>query len=196
MKNLREVIETDQNSYTLKDMEWQPSRLTAEQKEERRLAAGRLLLSGRYSLAEIAQRVGVTRGAVWQWSRCIQPRHEKGRRSLRRLQRRKGSGRPPRLQRVQWQDVLRGLRHGAVAAGFATERWTLPRVRHWVLAQFGVAYSPHYLGQKLHQLGWSPQRPTPKSREQDEALVRAWLRHDWPAIKKSLALQGPHRLCG
>jgi transposase len=97
---------------------------------------------------------------------------------------------------MQWRQVLRGLRQGAVAAGFDTQRWTLPRIRHWVQQQFGVTYSTRYVGKKLHQLGWSPQQPAPVARERDAALVRAWLQHDWPAIKKSLSAQGPDRVCG
>jgi hypothetical protein len=45
-------------------MTWRPENLTAEQREERRLEAGRLLRTADLSQAEIARIVGVSRMAV------------------------------------------------------------------------------------------------------------------------------------
>jgi DNA-binding CsgD family transcriptional regulator len=43
---------------------WQPSKLTPEQIEERRMEGGRLLREGNLSQAEIARRLGVSRSLV------------------------------------------------------------------------------------------------------------------------------------
>src|SRR5829696_248693 len=99
-------------------MEWQPTRWTPGQLEERRLAAARLLRAGGVTQAEIARRVAVSRAAVTQWKRCVE---EHGVRGLRR---RMPTGRPSRLSPAQWDQLLRLLRPSAVAAGFETERWT------------------------------------------------------------------------
>ena len=63
---------------------WQPSKLTPEQIEERRMEGGRLLREGNLSHAEIARRLGVSRSAVSQWAQQIkQPR--RGVKSLKRI---------------------------------------------------------------------------------------------------------------
>src|SRR5215831_6140370 len=104
---------------------WRPRELTPEQREERRLEAGRLLRADRLSRAEIARRLGVSRMAVSQWAARLADSPG----GLAALKRRRKSGRPPRLTAQQWQDLLGALAEGAMRSGFETERWTLPRVR-------------------------------------------------------------------
>jgi transposase len=165
---------------------WKPSRLTIEQKEERRREAGRLLLAGELSQAEVARRMGVTPRTVSEWA----TRMREGNLGLDALKSRPKSGRPPRLAPQQWIEVLKALELGAISAGFPTERWTLARVRTLILKRWGVAYHAHYLSEKLKSLGWSPQTPAVRAKERDEELVRAWLAKDWPRIKKSLGAGG------
>lgn len=169
-------------------MEWIPDHLTPKQMEERRREGGRLLRAGKLSQAEIARRLGVSRAAVSQWARRLADG------GMRALQRRKPPGRPPRLSGEQ-QRVLRGLlQRGATATGFPTERWTMGRVGQVIEREFGVNYHPHYLNRLLRRLDWSWQQPLPRARERDEDLIRAWLAHDWPRIKKSAAAQRRHRV--
>jgi transposase len=162
-------------------MEWQPTHWTPTQLEERRLAAARLLRAGRVTQAEIARRVGVSRPSVTRWRQRLE------RDGVRGLRRRASPGRPSHLQPPQWAQLLRLLRRGAVAAGFDTERWTLPRIAAVVQRTFGVRYHPRSLGPALRARNWSPQRPIARARERDDALVAAWLRRDWPRIKRGLA---------
>src|SRR5256885_11757524 len=103
-------------------MVWRPGRLTREQMEERRLAAGRLLRAGRLTQAEIAREVGVSRASVTRWKQRL----ERG--GMRALRRRRAPGRASRLTAAQWRRVLRVLARGALRAGFEAERWTLPRI--------------------------------------------------------------------
>jgi putative transposase len=84
----------------------------------------------------------------------------------------------------QWQQLLELLQLGALNAGFDTDRWTLDRIRGVILRQFGVAYHSHYLADRLKALGWSAQIPAVRAKERDDELVEAWLKHDWPRIKK------------
>ena len=159
-----------------------PSKLTIAQQEERRLEAGRLLLAGELTQAEIARRMGVTPRTVSEWAKRM--RHNNL--GLDALKSRPKSGRPPRLTPQQWGEVLEALGLGAIAAGFPTERWTLSRVRTLIQKRWGVAYHAHYLSEKLKSLGWSSQTLAVQAKEWDEELVRAWLAKDWPRIKKSL----------
>jgi transposase len=91
----------------------------------------------------------------------------------------------------QWRQLLRILKRGAYAAGFPTDRWTLPRIQQIVKKPFDVEHSPSWLCRRLHQLNWSPQKPAPRAKERDEALIQAWQAQDWPRTKKkSTAKQG------
>jgi transposase len=166
---------------------WRPHTLTPEQLEERRLAAGRLLRAGRLSQSEIARRLGVSRMAVCQWAERLRNSPP----GFAALKRRQKPGRPPRLSPQQWQDLLEILKQGAMHAGFPTERWTLPRVRTVIERRFGVTDHPHYLSDRLRDLGWTVQVPAVRARERDEELIRAWLDRDWPRIKKRLAARAP-----
>jgi transposase len=166
---------------------WRPEKLTPEQLEERRIAAGRLLRAGRLSQAEIARQLGVSPAAVCLWARQLRD-HPRGFAALRRRPR---PGRPPRLTPSQWRDLLDILARGAKRSGYETERWTLPRIRAVIEWRWGVTYHVDYLSARLRELGWSAQVPAVRAAERDEAVIRAWLEKDWPRIKKRLAAGAP-----
>lgn len=149
-------------------MAWTPKRLTRIQMEQRRREAARLLRQGKLSQAEIARRLGVSRATVCDWAKQLAAG------GLRALRRR--------------------LRRGALAAGFATDRWTMGRVRQLIEREFGVRYHRNYVNRLLVSVGWSLQQPLPRGRERDEELIRAWLAHDWPRIKKGATLRRKHRV--
>ena len=162
-------------------MSWRPTRLTREQLEERRLEGARLLKAGQKMHAAIARQLGVSRAAVSQWAKTLDAKGVRG------LRRRVGSGVPGRLTAQDKQLLKRLLRRGARAAGFETERWTLARVRQLIQREFEVTYHPHHVSKVLKQLEWSLQQPLPRAVERDEDVIRAWLAHDWPRIKKGAA---------
>ena len=128
--------------------------------------------------------MGVSRATVTRWKKLLE---QKG---IRGLRARPHPGRPSKLSEEQWQHLLQILQRGAIAAGFPTERWTLQRIAEVIWREFGVRYHPRSLGRCLRARGWSPQRPIPRARERDEALVKAWLKRDWPRIKKMLTEEG------
>lgn len=169
-------------------MNWTPTRLTLEQKEERRRRGGQLLKAGKLSKAEIARQLGVSRAAVSQWAN----RQTNG--GMRALRRRKPQGRTPKLTVKQQRTLLKYLRQGALAAGFPTARWTMGRVQRLIRKTFGVTYHVHYMPRLLAKLNWSLQQPLARAQEQEEELIRAWLAQDWPRIKKSAAAQHKHRV--
>jgi len=165
-------------------MPWQPKRWTPAQLEERRLEAARLLRIGTLSQAEIARQLGVSRAAVTHWKQRLRAG------GLRSLQRRLPPGGRSLLTASQWRQLLRLLRRGAQQAGFDSERWTLRRIATVIERTFGVHYHFRSLGPALHARGWSPQQPIVRAKERDEALIAAWLRHDWPRVKRGLAARG------
>jgi transposase len=151
--------------------------------EERRMAGARLIRRGKVSHAAIARQLGVSREAVRNWAKQL----EAG--GLRRLRRRKTPGRPLKLSPTQRRDLKRLLKRGALAAGFESDRWSMGRVRQLIKQEFGIVYHPKYLNRLLRKLGWSPQVPLPRAIERDEAVIRAWLKHDWPRIKKGRGVE-------
>jgi transposase len=152
--------------------------------EERRVAAARMLRAGRLRQAEIAREVGVSRTSVMRWQQQLAGG------GLRALRRRTAPGRASYLTPAEWRQLVRVLARGAKRAGFETEQWTLPRIAVIIEQHFGVAYHPRSLGRALRARGWTPQQPVARARERDDALVEAWLKHDWPRIKKGLAALG------
>ncbi|HEX6533858.1 MAG TPA: winged helix-turn-helix domain-containing protein [Gemmatimonadaceae bacterium] len=109
---------------------------------------------------------------------------------LRALRRRPKPGRPPRRSAADWRHVARLLRRGATACGYPTEQWTLQRAAHLIRREFGEHYHARYLARPLRALGVRPQRPAVQAQERDDALVAAWVKHDWPLIKKRLGAKG------
>jgi transposase len=146
--------------------------------ERRRRRGARLLAQG-MAPAEVARQVGVSRQSVMRWDRA---RAEGGLEALRRPQR---FGRPPRLSEAQCAQLAKLLKGGAMAAGFSTELWTLPRIAQLIQEQFSVSLVPSSVWRLLGRLGWSVQRPTGQARQRDERAIRQWKAKRWPALKKS-----------
>jgi putative transposase len=158
--------------------------LTPAQLEARRLEAARLVKGGKLAAAEIARRLGVSRQSVSRWQQLLE---RDGRAAL---QRRPHTGRRPKLDARSWQHLEHALRCGALVAGFQTERWTLRRMNVVAARECGVRYHWRSWGRVLRAHDWTPQRPPTRAKERDEALIAAWLRRDWPRIKKGLVEAG------
>jgi transposase len=145
--------------------------------EARRLRAARLLRRG-YTQAEVARMCDVTRAAVSLWAKQLAGG---GRHALRT----KPLGRPGALDARQHRELVRLLKQGALAQGFATELWTLPRVAQVIERHFGVRYTATHVWRLLRRFGWSPQRPERRAIERDEAAIARWKKSRWPVLKKT-----------
>jgi transposase len=157
---------------------WQPTHWTLAQLQERRLVAAGLLRQGRLTQAAIARRLGVSRASVSRWAATLD---QDGRHGLKARPR---TGRPPRLEAKAWARLGRLLDRGAVAAGFATERWTLKRIAALIEREFGVRYHPRYLERPLKAHGFSVQRPATRAKERDELVIAAWPKREWVVLKR------------
>jgi len=146
--------------------------------QQRRLRAGRLLQRG-VAQAEVARRVGVTRTTVSQWDARLETG---GMAALKSRPR----GRPSELAEAQRRELMRALTRGALAEGFPTDLWTLPRVGQLIERRFGRSYSESQVWRILVSLGFSCQRPAGRAFERDEAAIKRWKQSRWPALKKAL----------
>jgi transposase len=145
---------------------------------ERRRRGGARLLEAGVKQAEVARRVGVTRTSVSRWEKLRQQGGEEA------LKRPKRFGRPRRLSDAQCEELIEQLKVGALAAGFATELWTLPRMRTLIEQRFSVKLTEPSVWRLLRSLGWSVQRPSGQARQRNEKAIRTWKARRWPALKK------------
>jgi len=145
--------------------------------EERRLNGIALLRSG-FSQAEVARRLGVTPVAVCQWENALD---SGGRDALRALPR---PGRPPLVTREHQEALPEILAKGALAYGYSTDLWTIPRIVKVAEAQWGVRYSETAMWRMLKRHGLSWQGPRRQAREKDLQKVRNWRTRSWPRYRK------------
>jgi transposase len=150
--------------------------------EKRRLKGGKLLARG-VSKSEVARRLGVTRQTVASWERRMA---KDGRDGLKRGE----LGRPRQLDAEQERELGKVLMAGALAAGYPTELWTLPRIGKLIVKRFGVQYSVGHLWHLLRRLGFSCQKPEKRATQRNEAAIAHWKRHTWPALKKKPGERG------
>ena len=127
---------------------------------------------------QVAGVLHVSERSVWRRLSAWRERGEAG------LATRPGWGRPPKLTDAQAAQVVGWLDRSPCDFGFATERWTAPRVAALIEGRLGVRMNHRYLNDWLGRRGFTPQVPERRPRERDEAAIRAWVAHQWPAIKK------------
>ena len=120
--------------------------------KERRVQGARLLQSGLHP-AEVARRVGVSRQSVMRWERRLK---SGGLKHLSRIGKR---GRPAQLSDAQISELVRLLKAGSIAAGYANEMWTLARISALIEVRFNVRFASSSMWALLNRMGWSVQRP-------------------------------------
>jgi transposase len=142
--------------------------------EQIRMQAGTLFAAG-HSQAEVAHQLGVARQNVSRWH----ARWQAG--GLNALRSAGPTGQAPRLSDAQLAAIDQALRQGARAHGFATDHWTLARIRTVIQRLTGVGYHPGHVWKLLrHRLHYRLQRPARRAAERDEQAIARWVAEDWP----------------
>ena len=150
---------------------------TRSWKEERRKRAWALHQAG-WKQKDIAEALGVTKGAVSQW---IKRGREGGEAAL---QDRPKPGAPRRLSTTERQQIPDLLARGAESFGFRGEVWTCPRIAKVIEREFGVRYHPAHVSRILKELDWTPQKPIRRAKQRQEAEIQRWKEERWPELKK------------
>lgn len=101
------------------------------------------------------------------------------------------TGPKPALSDADCQRLATALKAGPSAHGFVTELWTAKRVGVLIKRNFGVRLSEAQTWRVLRErLGWSPQRPARRAREQDAQAVAHWKRYTWPRLRRKAIGKG------
>jgi transposase len=153
---------------------------TAPIAEQVRMLAVLRLAQG-WSQEEVSEFLDVHPRTLRRWKRRLHLEGEAG------LCNRPRSGRPPKLSAAQSEQVLCWVEENPRVFGFVTQRWTAPRLAVVIEERFGVQLNRRYLNDWLRRHGVTPQIPQRQPRERDALLIKAWLGHQWPRIKKKPA---------
>jgi transposase len=132
-----------------------------------------------YTAEEVADFLGIDPSSVQRWRAAFVRDGWGG------LRARAIPGRPKKLTRTQEKIVLRWLDDPPTAFGFTTELWSAARLADLIRQEWGIQLNPRYLPDWLQQRGFSPQKPERVPHERNEEVIAAWLRDDWPRIKKT-----------
>ena len=157
---------------------------SADVLEYRRWLAVRRVADG-YSTQEVADFLGVDSSTVRRWLAVFRARGGAG------LEAKSVSGRPGKLTSIQEKIALRWLTESPMHHGFETELWTAGRLAQLIREEFGVGLNPRYLSTWLRDRGFTPQKPERVPRERDPEAIAAWLKADWPRIKKKRGGRAP-----
>jgi transposase len=154
-----------------------PSSQASDWREGRRLRAWELKQKG-WKQQDIADALGVTKGAVSQWMK----RGREG--GVEGLRRKPPPGVAPRLSERQRAQLKGLLLKGAEAHGFRGEVWTCERVAKVIRKEFGVSYHPTHVSRVLKRLGLSLQKPKRRADQRNEKAIKRWKEETWPELKK------------
>jgi transposase len=142
------------------------SKSATDWREGRRLRAFELKQLG-WSQQQIAESLGVSKGAVSQWMK----RARDGGGGPQALKRRPAPGAPSRLSDEQRARLPELLERGAQAHGFRGEVWTCERVATVIRREFGVSSHPAYVSRVVRSLGLSLQKPQRRAEQRDEEAI-------------------------
>ncbi len=158
-------------------MDNQLSKKASDWREGRRLRAWELKQEG-WKQHEIAEALGVSKGAVSQWMR----RGREG--GVEGLKRKIAPGAPRRLNEEERAELPELLARGAPEHGFRGEVWTCQRVAEVIHRHFGVRYHPAHVSRLVRTLGLSLQKPQRRANQRDEEAIERWKEERWPELKK------------
>lgn len=152
---------------------------SAEWERLRNIAAN--LMDQEMAPATIATVLEVDAQTVRSWRRA----YRKGGRAA--LASHKPPGRPLELDLPQRAQLAELLVKTPAELGFDKYLWTQQLIADLIWREFGVSYHHDHVGDILHQLGFTHQKPARRARERDEARIEAWRQETWPALLKKVS---------
>ena len=153
------------------------SRSASEQEMIRKMAVQRHREGEK--VASIARSYGVHRCTVHTW---IAKADSEGPDAL---DARPHPGRRRKLSEEEENEVFRWVVNGDPRQlGLDFGLWTRKIIAEQIEERLGIAISVTAVGDLLHRLGLSPQKPLRRAYERDEAGIKRWVEKEYPKIKK------------
>lgn len=135
---------------------------TAQELERRRRRALELLQQGE-RVVDIARFLGIHTDTIYRWKAQVD------RDGPNALDPKPQTGRPPKLNDDQLNQLDELLREGAKAHGYPDDLWSGQRVQDLIADHFGVDYHVDHVRKLLkHKLRYSSQKPEKKAYERDD----------------------------
>jgi transposase len=158
--------------------------LSTENKYLLRKIAVQRVLDGEVA-AEVSRSYGLGDRTIYVWMRKYR---EGGFEALDPITR---TGRNRKLTEVEAQEVKRWILGGDPRQhGFDFGLWTRQIVADLIADRFGIDLSLTSVGELLHRLDLTPQKPLRRAYERDEEAVEEWKEKEYPKIVKKAKKQG------
>jgi transposase len=154
--------------------------MTKQDLEVRRRTAVNLVVVGGFTHREAAEAVGSVPSSISVWMKEFR---EGGTDALKPKP--DSKCRQSRLGEEQRDRLAQIIVDGATAQGFDTPLWTLSRIKAVVEREFEVSFSIGHLHRIVRGLGFSPQKPEHRAREQDPVRVEEFREQTWPNLGKA-----------
>ena len=126
----------------------------------------------------IAKALGINRTTIYNWLAAYRHKGWDG------LKAKPVPGRAPKItgKKPQWIFAI-VTQKSPLQMRFQFALWTREMIAKLIADKYGVRLSRQSVGRLLAQLGLSCQKPLYQALERDEALVKKWLKREYPAIK-------------
>lgn len=149
----------------------------------------REMATKRYQAGESPKRIaasyGVSTVSIHRWANSVK---DAGPDALKAKQ---PTGRPRKLTEDQEQEVFRWIVGGDPRQlGLDFGLWTRKIIAEQIEERMGVTLSVTSVGELLHRLGLSPQKPLRRAYERDEPGIKKWVDETYPEIKKTAKSNG------
>lgn len=150
-------------------------------KEDLRRRVVRAVLHEGLNKAEAARVFSVSRTSVHAWLNLYD---EPGLDGLtpKRTGRPRGGGRIKGWQAATIVNTIRDNCPDQLKLPFAL--WTREAVRDLIHSKFGIRYGLGMVGRLLRRWEFTPQKPVTRACERDDAKIRAWLKYEYPALRR------------
>jgi transposase len=133
---------------------------------------------------DVALVLKVGRSTVFEWQKLYR---EHGPQALRT---KKIRGPRANLNDEQMSELLRYIDGDPRQLSFGLALWTRGMVQTLILRKFGIRLSLVAVGNVLHRLGLSPQRPVYRAYERDPQKVARWKEETFPQIQARAKKEG------
>jgi transposase len=151
--------------------------LSRQEKEKRRLKAGKLFEKG-ITQAKIAQKMKVSHTAALLWYQAWEKE------GLGGLKSKGKSGPEPQLAEEDRKKVRAAIIKGASKFGYDSDLWTLDRVAAVIKKLTKIKFKRTHTWEILISIGLTCQKPQLKPKEQNQKEIKKWKLKTFPKLKK------------